>query len=82
MTRLARQRPRLDLTNITSMIMSTSSHDDIIAINPFVLDSKSILNVVEETMLRISRIRQCNRIIDAARNMKQAPQQHESAPGK
>ena len=70
LTRLARQRPRLDLTNITSMIMSTSSHNDIVAINPFVLDSKSILNVVEETMLRISRIRQCNRIIDAARNMK------------
>ena len=30
LTRLARQRPRLDLTNITSMIMSTSSHNDML----------------------------------------------------
>merc|ERR1712146_705816 len=34
--RLARQRPFLDITCVTSMIMSTTSRDDILSINPYI----------------------------------------------
>ena len=52
------------------MIMSTTSNNDISAINPFIEDTKSILNNIEEILLRVSRVRHGNRIVDAAKKMK------------
>ena len=68
---LARQRPKLRLVHITSMIMSSSSTDDIRKINPYVENPEEMVDMMVEVCLRVSRIRHANRVIDGIRKVKQ-----------